>query len=266
MNPCFAAIFSLGPAESNKAEKKDKHSCGLNRWVSISQTGATVNVQLWKPPYKGPKNQTPGENRGRLQNGSEPPHSLIFSNAQRRSQRPAALGKALCRQYLAYPLASFDISGQQPLFVHTPHANEDLPKYYWHSFRDLSTSMLSTFYGKINHPLAVELNLLSGVVNPDLNRAFQNVFECLTQRRCQFSAAERLHARLRKRFRKKLLYFKAFKYNSFTESAALGIGSYVSKTFRHEKIAFLDCARPALSLHERAASGGLGPSDLWDKE
>jgi hypothetical protein len=28
------------------------------------------------------------------------------------TEEPATLGKALCRQYLVYPLASFDISGQ----------------------------------------------------------------------------------------------------------------------------------------------------------
>jgi len=75
------------------------------------------------------------------------------------------LGKALCRQYLVYPLASFDISGQQPLFVQTPHANEDLPRYYWHSFRDLSTGMLSIFPGKTEQNVPINLNQLSVVVN-----------------------------------------------------------------------------------------------------
>jgi len=48
---------------------------------------------------------------------------------------PATLGKALIRQYLVYPLASFDISGQQPVFVQTPHANEELlPVYTLHNY------------------------------------------------------------------------------------------------------------------------------------
>src|SRR5208337_5671846 len=41
---------------------------------------------------------------------------------------------------------------------------------------------------------------------------------------------------------------------------------YVQKIFRHEKIAFFHRARSALSLHERAAPGGLGSSALWHQE
>jgi len=72
------------------------------------------------------------------------PLSLIFGSAQRKSRMwPATLGKALSRQYLIYPLASFDISGQQPVFVQTPHANEE-----WLAFTELHSSCQEKSYGE----------------------------------------------------------------------------------------------------------------------
>ena len=41
---------------------------------------------------------------------------------------------------------------------------------------------------------------------------------------------------------------------------------YVQKIFRYEKTAFFHCARPALSLHERSAPGGLGSFAIWHQE
>ena len=59
---------------------------------------------------------------------------------------PATLGKALIRQYLVYPLASFDISGQQPVFVQTPHANEEYLLLY---HEQLFVKFYSFYRGKV---------------------------------------------------------------------------------------------------------------------
>lgn len=57
---------------------------------------------------------------------------LSFGTARRRGSSPAILGKALIRPCLAYPLASFDVSGQW-LIYHTaasPNEVSILHRYY----------------------------------------------------------------------------------------------------------------------------------------
>ena len=171
---------------------------------------------------------------------------------------PAALGKALCRQYLVYPLASFDISGQQPLFVQTPHANEDLRNYYLHSFRELSTDMLDTYpesaASSCHQAKSVMRNCEargSRKIEP-CKKLFEGVTRALS---CPVSRYRKYcHARLPP------VYASVFEKNCYILRPSsiipllnlphLAEGCYVSKTFRHEKTAFLDCARPALPLHE----------------
>ena len=55
------------------------------------------------------------------------PHWLSFSTAHRRDQLPipATLSGALFRLHLVYPLASFDVSGQWPVYLAAAWPNED---------------------------------------------------------------------------------------------------------------------------------------------
>ena len=54
-----------------------------------------------------------------------PPHWLSFSTAHRRDRVPATLSEALIRLHLVYPLASFDVSGQWPVYFAAAWPNED---------------------------------------------------------------------------------------------------------------------------------------------
>jgi len=54
---------------------------------------------------------------GKDGNRCRPGSSGSFSSEQRIPLREAALCEALIRLRLFYPLASFDISGQQPVFI-----------------------------------------------------------------------------------------------------------------------------------------------------
>ena len=56
-----------------------------------------------------------------------PPLWLSFSTAHRRDcvSIPATLSEALIRLHLVYPLASFDVSGQWPVYLAAAWPNED---------------------------------------------------------------------------------------------------------------------------------------------
>jgi len=54
-----------------------------------------------------------------------PPLWLSFSTAHRRDYVPATLSEALFRLHLVYPLASFDVSGQWPVYLAAAWPNED---------------------------------------------------------------------------------------------------------------------------------------------
>jgi hypothetical protein len=54
---------------------------------------------------------------------------LSFSTAHRRDLFPATLSEALIRLRLVYPLASFDVSGQWPVYHTAAWPNEDYSSY-----------------------------------------------------------------------------------------------------------------------------------------
>jgi hypothetical protein len=56
-----------------------------------------------------------------------PPLWLSFSTAHRKDciRIPATLSGALIRLHLVYPLASFDVSGQWPVYLAAAWPNED---------------------------------------------------------------------------------------------------------------------------------------------
>jgi len=78
--PCFAAIFSLGPAESNKAEKREK-TLSWAKPLGLDQSNRyNCDCPIMETSAPGSKKPNPWENWGRLSNDSEFPGCSFCSS------------------------------------------------------------------------------------------------------------------------------------------------------------------------------------------